>query len=156
MPPSRLRQRKFWKFDYEMLHSEVYLNKYMWSAYIAPFSPPPFRKLLFFACFRFLIFHPFFQGGGSADPICPYVRTPMDRPLPVAERFAAAWCREWLRIPVRPLPIPRAAYIAYVSNCDCNRHWSIALRARAPLVSLVRESFNRDDTTRPDATARQW
>jgi len=22
---------------------------------------PPFRKLLFFACFRFLIFHPFFQ-----------------------------------------------------------------------------------------------
>ena len=30
----------------------------------------------FFACFRFLIFHPFFPGG-SADPICPYVRTPM-------------------------------------------------------------------------------
>jgi len=28
------------------------------------------------ACFRFLIFHPFFQGG-SADPICPYLRTPM-------------------------------------------------------------------------------
>ena len=36
-----------------------------------------FRKLLFFACFRFLTFHPFFQGRGSADPICPYVRTPM-------------------------------------------------------------------------------
>jgi len=29
------------------------------------------------ACFRFLIFHPFFPGGGSADPICPYLRTPM-------------------------------------------------------------------------------
>ena len=24
--------------------------------------PPPFRKLLFFACFRFLIFHPFSRG----------------------------------------------------------------------------------------------
>jgi len=58
-----------------MVHSEVYLNKYVVS--IAPFSPShPFRKLLFIACFRFLIFHPFFQGGGSADPICPYVRTP--------------------------------------------------------------------------------
>ena len=33
-------------------------------------------KNAFFACFRFLIFHPFFQGG-STDPICPYVRTPM-------------------------------------------------------------------------------
>jgi len=28
-----------------------------------------------FACFRFLIFHPFFQG--VTDPICPYVWTPM-------------------------------------------------------------------------------
>jgi len=47
-----------------MVHSEVYLNKYVVS--IAPFStpaftPPTFRKLLFFACIRFLIFHPFFQ-----------------------------------------------------------------------------------------------
>jgi len=61
-----------------MVHSEVYLNKYVVS--IAPFStpaftPPPFRKLLFFTCFRFLIFHPFSRG--SADTICPYVRTPM-------------------------------------------------------------------------------
>ena len=74
MPPCSLRRRKF---DYEMVHSEVYLNKRVVS--IAPFSTPPFRKLLFSACFRFLIFHPFFQGGGSADPICPYVRTPMPR-----------------------------------------------------------------------------
>jgi len=62
-----------------MVCSEVYLNKYVIS--IAPFSTPAFtpaqlRKLLFFACFRFLIFHQFFQGV-SADPICPYVRTPV-------------------------------------------------------------------------------
>jgi len=54
-----------------MVHSEVYLNKYVVS--IAPFStpvftPPPFRKMLFFACFHCLIFHPFSRG--SADPIC--------------------------------------------------------------------------------------
>ena len=48
MPPCRLRRRTFYH-----LHPH-----------------PPFRKLLFLACFRFLIFHPFFQGG-SADPICP-------------------------------------------------------------------------------------
>jgi len=36
MPPCRLRRRKFRKFDYEMVHSEVYLNKYVVS--IAPFS----------------------------------------------------------------------------------------------------------------------
>ena len=39
-------------------------------------SPPlPIQKTALFCIFRFLIFHPFFQG--SADPICPYVRTPM-------------------------------------------------------------------------------
>ena len=67
-----------------MVHSEVYLNNYVVS--IAPFSTPACpgcsqnynkrRKLLFFVCFRFSIFHPFFSRG-SADPICPYVRTPM-------------------------------------------------------------------------------
>ena len=56
MPPCRLRRRKFSKFDYEMVHSEVLKNA-------------------LFACFRFLIFHPFSRG--SADPICPYVRTPI-------------------------------------------------------------------------------
>jgi len=35
MPPCRLRRRKF---DYEMVHSEVYLNNYVIS--IAPFSTP--------------------------------------------------------------------------------------------------------------------
>jgi len=80
LPPER---RKLRKFDYEMVHCEVYLNKYVVS--IAPFStsaPCPmialkilhkYRKLLFFACFRFLIFHPFFQ----LAPICPHVRTPV-------------------------------------------------------------------------------
>ena len=38
MPSCRLGRRKFWKFDYEMVHSEVYLNKYAVS--IAPFSTP--------------------------------------------------------------------------------------------------------------------
>ena len=54
------------------------------SSFVSLHPHPPFRKLLFFARFRFLIFHPFFRRG-SADPICPYVRTPMqsDR-LPVS------------------------------------------------------------------------
>ena len=38
IPPCRLRQRNLGKFDYEMVHSEVYLNKYVVS--IAPFSTP--------------------------------------------------------------------------------------------------------------------
>ena len=36
MPACRLRRRKLWKFDYEVVHSEVYLNNYVVS--IAPFS----------------------------------------------------------------------------------------------------------------------
>jgi len=48
-----------------MVHSEVYMNKYVVS--IAPFSTPAFtphiQKTALFACFRFLIFHPLFQGG---------------------------------------------------------------------------------------------
>ena len=67
MPPCRLMRIFFWKFDYEMVHSEVYLNKYVVS--IAPFPHPPFRKLLFFTCFRFLIFIHFFQG------VCGYACT---------------------------------------------------------------------------------
>jgi len=67
MPPCRLMRIFFWKFDYEMVHSEVYLNKYVVS--IAPFPQPPFRKLLFFTCFRFLIFIHFLQG------VCGYACT---------------------------------------------------------------------------------
>ena len=77
LPPEA--KKIFLKFDYDMVHSEVYLNKYVVS--IAPFSTPLFRKLLFFARFRFLIFnslfHSLFSFTFSADPICPYVRTPM-------------------------------------------------------------------------------
>ena len=73
MPPCRLRRRKVGKFDYEIVHSEVYLNKYVVS--IASFSTPAcpncsqnIQKTALFACFRFLIFHPFFQGGGVSWP----------------------------------------------------------------------------------------
>jgi len=59
-----------------MVHSEVYLNKYVVS--IAPFSHRTFRKLLFFARFRFLIFYQFFQGDQLTPfaPMCgrPWVR----------------------------------------------------------------------------------
>ena len=65
MPPCRLRRRNFWKFDYEMAHSEVYMNKYVVS--LAPFSTSAcpgcsqnIQKTVVFACFRFLIFHRFF------------------------------------------------------------------------------------------------
>ena len=75
MPPWRLRRRKF---DYEMVHSEVYLKK-ICGQHIAPFSTFAcpninIKTALFWHVFR-LIFHPFFRG--SADPICPYVRSPM-------------------------------------------------------------------------------
>ena len=73
MPPCRLRQN-FGKFDCEMVHSVVYLNKYVVS--IATFSTPACPDCSVFSCSRLLIFHPFFQGG-SVDPICPYVWTPM-------------------------------------------------------------------------------
>jgi len=65
-----------------MVHSEVYLNKDVVTVlYIClPWLLSKYNiniKTALFACFRFLIFHPFFQG--STDPICPYVRTPMHR-----------------------------------------------------------------------------
>ena len=44
-----------------MVHSEVYLNKYVVHLpALAAFKI--YRKLLFFTCFAFLIFHPFSQG----------------------------------------------------------------------------------------------
>jgi len=64
-----------------MVHSEVYLNKYAVS--IAPFSTPACpdcsQNCSFLHVFAFYFFIHFFRRGGmgSADPICPYVRTAM-------------------------------------------------------------------------------
>ena len=64
-----------------MAHSEVYPNKYVVS--IAPFSTPAcpdcsqnIQKAALFCMFSLFNFSSIFPGG-SADPICPYVRTPM-------------------------------------------------------------------------------
>jgi len=74
IPPLPPEAKKILKFDYEMVHSEVYLNKYVVS--IAPFSSPHIQKTgLFLHGFAFYFFIDFSRG--SADPICPYVRTPM-------------------------------------------------------------------------------
>jgi len=97
MPPCRLRRRKFWKFDYDMVHSEVYLNKYVVS--IAPFSTSArpdcsqnitkTQKTAHFCMFSLFNFSSIFPGGHSADPICPYVRTPM-----VSGGICSEWCRQ--------------------------------------------------------------
>ena len=80
MPPCRLRRRKFWKFDYEMVHSEVNLNKRVVS--IAPFSTPACpdcsqninintENCSLFCMFSLLVFHPFFQGVSRPHlPLC--------------------------------------------------------------------------------------
>jgi len=67
-----------------MVHSEVYLNKYVVS--IVPFSTSAcpdcsqnIQKTAIFACFRFLIFHPFLQGVSWPHlPLCAdaYASTP--------------------------------------------------------------------------------
>ena len=79
MPPCRLRRRKFRKIDYEMVRSEVYLNNCMVS--IAPFSTPastpPHPENCSFCMFSLFNFCSIFPEG-SADLICPYVRTPME------------------------------------------------------------------------------
>jgi len=59
-----------------MVRSEVYLNKYLVS--IAPFSTPPIQKTSLFACFRVLVFHPFFQGG-QLTPFAPTCGRPCVR-----------------------------------------------------------------------------
>ena len=76
LPPER---RKFWKFDYEMVYSEVYLNKYVVS--IAPFSTPaftppqPVQKTALFCMFSLLIFHPFSRVG-QLTPFAPMCGCP--------------------------------------------------------------------------------
>ena len=57
MSPCRLRRIKFGKFDYKIVHSEVYLNKYVVS--IAPFSSPsPIQKTALFCTFSLFNFSP--------------------------------------------------------------------------------------------------
>ena len=82
IPPCRLRRRKLWKFDYEMVHSEVhvYLDKYVVST--APFSTPACpdwsqnikltEKTALFACFLLFHFSSIFQGVQLAPfaPMC--------------------------------------------------------------------------------------
>jgi len=53
MSPCHLRRRKCWKSDYEMVHSEVYLNKYEYIHFpggqLTPFAPmcgPPMLLML--------------------------------------------------------------------------------------------------------------
>ena len=77
MPPCRLRRKKLWKFDYEMVHL-----KYIWicgqhsAVLYTCFHPHPIQKTALFCMFSLFIFSSIFPGG-SADPICPYMRTPM-------------------------------------------------------------------------------
>ena len=77
------------KENFENLTTKWCILKYiwinMWSASRRFLHLPALIALkiqqINIACFRFLIFHPFFQGRGVSWPfaICPYVRTPMDK-----------------------------------------------------------------------------
>ena len=101
-----------------MVHSEVYLNKYV--ANIAPFSP--LQKTALLACFRFLIFRPFFHGG-SAYPICPYVWTPMTFVAFFFEKDAFLYnCRQ---------AVPTSAESFYRHSTDMYYSWL----CRWPLTS---------------------
>ena len=108
MPPCRLRWRKFWKFDYEMVHSEVYLNKNMWSAQrrsLGPYICLPCWLSKYniniencsFCMFSLFNFSSIFPGTGKN---CPHVRTRMlwrvrwDLQLPrhrATERLIDGW-----------------------------------------------------------------
>ena len=87
-----------------MVHSEEYLNKYVVSiaSFSTPACPDCSQKLLFFACFAFYFFIHFPRG--SADPICPYVRTPMYtrlvemcRDMEIAVTFRRRWWKGTLQ-----------------------------------------------------------
>ena len=80
MRPCRLRRRKFRKFDYEMVHSEVhvYLNKHVVS--IAPFSTPaftptPIQKTAIFCTFALFSVSSIFPGG-QLTPFAPMCGRP--------------------------------------------------------------------------------
>jgi len=85
VPLCHLRRRKFWKFDYEMVHFEVYLNKYVVS--IAPFSTPAcpdcsqnitYTHKLLFCIFSLFNFSSIFSGG-QLTPFAPMCARPCMR-----------------------------------------------------------------------------
>ena len=76
-----LKRRKFRKFDYEMVHSEVYLNKYVVS--ISPFSTPAcpdcsqdFQKTALFCMFLLFNFSSIFPGWSQLAPFAPMCGRP--------------------------------------------------------------------------------
>ena len=92
--------------------------------------PPPFRKLLFFVCFRFLILYFFIhfpEGGGSADPIYPYVQTPMARGSLLGDRwFRTNPLERAFRHLVEihcyldsKLPHTTVTHLSFTPICDC-------------------------------------
>jgi len=98
---------------------------------IAPFSTPaftptpnaPIQKTALFACFGFSLFiH--FSRGGSADPICPYVRTPMAVAVG-DERYLSTRLENSTEFAIR------CAYVIY--TCGTIAHRDEA----APLISPV-------------------
>ena len=80
MPPCRLRRNFFLKIYYEMVHSDVYLNKYSAVLYTCLSWLISKYNINIENC-SFCMFSLFNSSihilGGSADPICFYVRTPM-------------------------------------------------------------------------------
>jgi len=95
-----------------MVHSELYLNKYVVS--IAPFSTPAWpdcskniQKTVLFARFLLLIFHPFVQGG-QLTPFAPMCGRPWGK------------CPTFLDL--TPLtPVPRPAWGQLTLSADCRR-----------------------------------
>ena len=72
MPPCRLKRRKFWKSDYKMVQSEVYLNKYVVS--IVPFSTPAFTpnsENCSFCIFSLFNLSSIFPGGSQLTLFAP-------------------------------------------------------------------------------------
>jgi len=86
------------------------------------FPPPIHSENCFLHVFAFLISHPFFPVGGSADPICPYVRT-----------HIALWCAGYANI-IRQLfpPFSTSSFTPNFTGYDLeNIDWYEAHEAMA-------------------------
>jgi len=85
MPACRLRRRKLWKFDYEVVHSEVYLNNYVVSIARSLHLPALMLSkyniniencsFCMFSLFNFLSVFP----GGQLTPFAPMCGRPCPR-----------------------------------------------------------------------------